>query len=119
MELGAREGMQLGPSGRGSSSARISGPQFFEAAVNTPAPPGSVASDADGVGSVVGRAWAFPFMVAHQRKRTKVVRFVEQPMLVLVVDTPSDEFTFDNKEKDGTPRVSHHSVKKKPSKRLY
>ena len=62
-------------------------------------------------------AVAMPRLAVVRRKPVKTVRFAELPMIVLVMDTPSDEYTFDNKEDDGTPRVGFHSIKASPRKR--
>ena len=83
-------------------------------ATKSPVTPVGAASGTEGVGSGVCRAAALPSLAANRQKPNKTVRLAKQPMIVLVMDSPSNEFTFDNKEKDGTPRVSFHSVKKKP-----
>ena len=99
-------GVRTGPSGRGGTSARLSGPGFFEAAMNaepadpchglpsgddgsvggndykssaakSPAPPNSAASGADGVGPVKSGAAARPRLAVVQQKPKKTVRFAK------------------------------------------
>ena len=80
-------------------------------AAKSPAPPGCVASGADGVGSGKSVAAALPCLAANRRKPIKAVSFAEKPMIVLVMDSPSDEYMFYNKWGDGSPKVSFHLEK--------
>ena len=50
----------------------------------------------------------------HQRK---AVRFAGQPSVVIIVDSGTDEFTFGNVNKDGTPKVSQTAERRRKTRR--
>ena len=50
-------------------------------------------------------------MAANRPKSIKKVDFAAQPHLILVFESGSDEFTFDNRWPDGSPKVSCHKEK--------
>ena len=83
-------------------------------ATKSPAPLVGTASGADGAESVYGGARAFPCTTAKQIKK---VSFAGQPMIVLITGSTSDEYTFDNQNADGTPRVSQTSIRRKKTRR--
>ena len=60
-----------------------------------------------------------PRLAVVRDKPKKAVKFENQPTLVLIVGDESDEYTFDNKNADGTPAVSQTDVKRRRTKRLY
>ena len=72
---------------------------YKSSAAKFPVPPGRTASGADGEDPVKSVVAAMPRLAVIRQKPIKTVRFAEQPTIVLVVDSPSDEYTFDNKEK--------------------
>jgi hypothetical protein len=45
------------------------------------------------------------------------VRFTEQPSIVLLSDSGADEFTFDNVDKNGLPKVSQTTAKRRKTRR--
>ena len=49
-----------------------------------------------------------PILAVNRKKPIKTISFAEQPLIVLVFDSPSDKFMFDNKWKDGSPKVSFY-----------
>jgi len=74
-------------------------------------PPRGVTSGTLGGGPAMGGAPVVPCMAASRQR--KAVRFAEHPAVLLVTDSGSDEYTFDNKDAGGTPKVSQTSIRRR------